>query len=174
MNENLSWMLPPPVFSWIEENIPFGSTIVEFGSGEGSKRLSENYNLFSIEHNPEWLGFSNGTYIYAPIQLSDEFPGEIGWYDIDRIKENIPVKIDLMIIDGPNGAIGRSGILAHTELFSWTFPVVIDDLHREKEYTFSQKLSNKCNLQCIHFAKTEKTENSVVRSFGVFSVKGKV
>jgi len=174
MNENLSWMLPPPVFSWIEENIPFGSTIVEFGSGEGSKRLSENYNLFSIEHNPEWLGFSNGTYIYAPIQLSDEFPGEIGWYDINRIKENIPVKIDLMIIDGPNGAIGRSGILAHTELFSWTFPVVIDDLHREKEYTFSQKLSNKCNLQCIHFAKTEKTENSVVRSFGVFSVKGKV
>ena len=174
MNENLSWMLPPPVFSWIEENIPFGSTIVEFGCGEASKRLSENYNLFSIEHNPEWLGFSSGTYIYAPIKLSDEFSGEIGWYDINLIKEKIPTKIDLMIIDGPNGAIGRSGILAHIEFFSWTFPVVIDDLHREKEYTFSQKLSKKCNLQCIHFAKTEKTETSSVRSFGVFSTKGKV
>tara|TARA_B110000305_G_C19269822_1_gene553859 strand:+ start:419 stop:943 length:525 start_codon:yes stop_codon:yes gene_type:complete len=174
MQIETSWMLPLPIFEWIEENIPFGSTILEFGSGEGSKRLSVNYDLYSIEHNPEWLGFSQSTYIYAPIKLSDKYQGEIGWYDIERIKEYLPSKIDLMIIDGPNGSIGRSGLLDHVDSFSWEFPVIIDDLHREKEYAFSQHLSEKCNLQCTHYSKSDEEISSNNRSFGVFLRKEKV
>ena len=168
------WMLPSSVFEWIEENIPFGSTILEFGSGEGTKRLSVNYDIYSVEHNPEWLGFAKSKYIYAPIHLSDKFPGEIGWYEINRIKENLPSKIELMIIDGPNGKIGRSGLLEHTGIFSWDFPVIIDDLHRENEYLFSQELSRKCNLQCIHYAESDLETTNITRKFGVFSKKGKV
>ena len=171
MNDESPWMLPQVVFEWIEKNIAFGSTILEFGSGEGSKRLALNYNLYSVEHNPEWLRSSNGTCLYAPIKLSDEFPGEIGWYDLISVKEKLPKNIDLMIIDGPNGSIGRSGILAHTDLFSWTFPVLIDDLHRENEYQFSQQLSKNVNLQCIHFDATGSKNKGSSRSFGVFQRK---
>jgi len=168
MSNELSWMLPPEVFEWIETNISFGSTILEFGSGEGSKRLSSNYNLYSVEHNPEWLRATNGVCLYAPIELSEEFPGEIGWYDLKKIEKELPKKIDLMIIDGPNGTIGRSGMLAHVESFSWTYPVLIDDLHREREFTFSQELAKTLNLKCIHFKETEHEENRSLRSFGVF------
>jgi len=174
MQVERSWMLPQQVFEWIEENIPFGSTILEFGSGEGTKRLSVNYDLYSVEHNPEWIGFAKSTYIYAPIRLSDKHPGEIGWYDIDRIKEKLPSKIDLMIIDGPNGSIGRSGLLDHIEYFSWDFPIIIDDLHREKEYIFSQTLSQKCDLKCIHYAEFGTEMSTSSRSFGVFSKGNKV
>ena len=48
-----------------------------------------------------------------------------------------------MIIDGPNGNIGRSGILSHLDLFSWDYPILIDDLQREKEFELSQRLSKK-------------------------------
>ena len=49
------WALPDKAFQWIEENIPFGSNIVELGSGHGSMRLSQNYQLWSIEHDEAWL-----------------------------------------------------------------------------------------------------------------------
>ena len=163
------WMLPPAVFEWIEKNLAFGSTILEFGSGEGSQRLALNYDLYSVEHNPEWLRSASGTCLYAPIQVSDEFPGEIGWYDLKAIQGDLPKEIDLMIIDGPNGRIGRSGMLAYTDLFCWTFPVLIDDLHREKEYQISQSLSKKVNLKCIHYAETGNKENGSLRSSSVFS-----
>jgi hypothetical protein len=171
MNEESPWMLPTMVFEWIEKNIAFGSTILEFGSGEGSKRLSLNYQLYSVEHNPEWLRSSNGICLYAPIKLSNEFPGEIGWYDLSSVKEELPNKIDLMIIDGPNGSIGRSGILANTDSFSWEFPVLIDDLHREREYQFSQQLSYNVNLECVHFDSTGSEAKGSLRSFGVFQRK---
>ena len=171
MDNESAWMLPPKVFEWIETNIAFGSTILEFGSGEGSKRLSLNYELYSVEHNPEWIHSSNGTCLYAPIKLSDKFPGELGWYDLLSIKDKLPKKIDLMIIDGPNGSIGRSGILAHTDFFTWEYPVLIDDLHRENEYQFSQELSKNLNLECIHFGETGTKETGSLRSFGVFQRK---
>lgn len=169
MTESSSWMLPESAFDWIEANINSGDTILEFGSGEGSTRLSSMYNLFSVEHNPEWLNISEGNYLYAPIKLSNEFNDELGWYDIEQIKHQLPTKIDLMIIDGPNGTIGRSGLLKHIDIFSWDFPVLIDDLHREREYLFSQRLSNMCKMKCTHYGNTGNKDDGTYRSFGVFS-----
>ena len=37
---NAGWMLPNEAFSWIEERIPSGAVVIEFGSGDGSVRLS--------------------------------------------------------------------------------------------------------------------------------------
>ena len=98
MSSESAWMLPLNAFRWIEENLPHGSTILEFGSGEGSKLLMDNYDLFSVEHNPEWLRLNDKKCLYAPIKINDKFPGEIGWYDLELIKKSLPSQIDLMII----------------------------------------------------------------------------
>lgn len=167
MSSESAWMLPLNAFRWIEQNIPHGSTILEFGSGEGSKLLMNNYDLFSVEHNPEWLRLNDKKCLYAPIKINDKFPGEIGWYDLELIKKNLPSQIDLMIIDGPIGTIGRSGILDYIEYFSWNFTILIDDLQREQESLFSQKLCRKIQFECIHFDETEENKG-FKRSFGVF------
>ena len=52
---NAGWMLPNEAFSWIEERIPSGAVVIEFGSGDGSVRLSERFELYSVEHNEDWL-----------------------------------------------------------------------------------------------------------------------
>lgn len=172
MGEGDSWMLSQKAFEWIEENICFNSTILEFGSGEGSKRLAMNYNLYSVEHNPEWIYSYKGTCLYAPILLDDKYQGEIGWYDLNSIKSKLPNDIDLMIIDGPNGNIGRSGILSHLDLFSWDYPILIDDLHREKEFELSQRLSEKLGLRCVHFHSEKNNTEGSKKSFGIFKRSG--
>ena len=65
---NSDWMMPDEIFSWLEENLEPGAKILEFGSGHGSIRLSEQFELISVEHNPDWLGLSASTYIHAEIQ----------------------------------------------------------------------------------------------------------
>lgn len=172
MNEDHSWMLPPQAFDWIEKNIPFGSTILEFGSGFGSQRLSKNYNLFSIEHDSAWIGESGGTYLHAPILPKDDFPNEIGWYDMRKITSLLPEEIDLMIVDGPNGTIGRSGLLKHTNLFDWTFPVLIDDLHRDSEKQMAVLLCSRLSLKRIYFEEIGHDDDKVPRCFGVFAREG--
>ena len=64
---NPGWMLPKAAVQWIEKNIDAGENILEFGSGDGSQQLAENYELFSIEHDVNWLGKTQSTYIHAPI-----------------------------------------------------------------------------------------------------------
>ena len=167
---DVSWMLPEPAFNWIETNIPQGSTILEFGSGHGSARLASNYTVYSIEHDEEWLGISPVHYIHAPI-IENEVSiahGELGWYDPARIAPYIPDEVDLIIIDGPNGSIGRTGILNSLELFDWSSFVLVDDIDREAEYNLSQELARRCGLRCLHRGSTTREGNPRVREFGVF------
>jgi hypothetical protein len=43
--ENLDgWAIPREAFEWIYENLPHGSTILELGSGNGTKELVKYYN----------------------------------------------------------------------------------------------------------------------------------
>ena len=55
------WMLPKEVFDWINNNITAGF-ILEFGSGNGSKILSNKYDLISIEHDERWMNMSTEVY----------------------------------------------------------------------------------------------------------------
>ena len=99
--ENL-WMMPSDALEWIENNIPHGSYILEFGSGEGSSRLSQNFSLFSVEHDPEWISKYETNYIYAPIKLHSKSSqlNSIGWYDADEIYSKLPNNhFSLIIID---------------------------------------------------------------------------
>mgnify|MGYP000188442185 CR=1 FL=1 len=169
LSEEDAWMMPREAFEWIEEHIPIGSKVLEFGSGKGTERLSHNYTLFSIEHNPEWIGRYNSNYIYAPIKLAPTDSSEqgIGWYDIEIIKQNLPDEdFALIIIDGPPASIGRSRILNHLWILGKSDYILIDDLHRKEEYSLSQRIAKECNLKCLHLFKESK--NVSERQFGIF------
>jgi hypothetical protein len=135
------WMLPKEIFSWIDENITRGSRILEFGSGKGSIELSQKFELISIEHDEEWLNLSTGKYIHARIienETSNSF-SEQGWYDFEKMSE-LPPNVDLILIDGPPGNIGRSGILKILENLPEFIWMIIDDTDRKSEDILSQKI----------------------------------
>lgn len=168
-SDEAAWMMPQEAFEWIENNIPPGSKILEFGSGKGTERLAENYTLFSIEHDPEWMNKFNSNYIYAPIKLyeQDSQRKGIGWYEIEIIKENLPEDdFSLIIIDGPPASIGREGIMNHLWILEKSDYILIDDLQREKEFELSQMIAKECGLKCLHFSNNES--EGVKRHFGVF------
>jgi hypothetical protein len=169
LSDEMAWMMPERAFEWIEKNIPYGSTILEFGSGKGTERLALNYTIFSIEHNPEWINKYNSNYIYAPIKLyeQDSQKNDLGWYDIDIIKENLP-KDDfaLIIIDGPPANIGRDGITDYLWIVEKSRYILIDDLQRQKEFVLSQTIAKECNLKCLHLCKSKAGEAE--RHFGIF------
>jgi len=167
IDEELAWMLPIEALEWVENNIISGSKILEFGSGKGSERLSKNYRVFSIEHNSEWVDKYPTNYIHAPIvnHADQRFGSEVGWYDIEMVRSQLPdEEFSLIIIDGPPADIGRSGILDHLWLLDNCRYILIDDLHRKKEYMRCKEVSKKCGLKCLHFA--QSIHNS--RQFGVF------
>ena len=171
MNKFGGWAIRESCFNFIKEILPKGKTILEMGSGTGTKMLSEYYNMISIEDQHEWVGQYNSHYIEAPIRnystnymktvglftdilegeednyYPPDLPGEnsplqIGWYDYKILTEKLKgLKYDLILIDGPNGAIGRGGFLKHIDIFNTDVPIIIDDAGREAEKQLMIKLS---------------------------------
>ncbi len=135
------------MYYWILRNLPEGKIILELGSGKGTIELTEFYKVYSIEHDKKWLEYAKkSNYIYAPIIDY----GKYRWYDINQIKKNIPEQYDLLLVDGPTGAIGRKGFLDNINLFKTNIPIIIDDTNRIAEAIicnqlakmFSKKITN--------------------------------
>ncbi|MDA8680237.1 hypothetical protein N9Z48_00850 [Euryarchaeota archaeon] len=165
---NSGWSLPEKAFQWIEEHIPFGSNIVELGSGHGSSRLSENYQLWSIEHDNEWLNLSPSTYIHAEITSYSVNGREGQWYNTEKIRNALPPEYALLIIDGPPSTIGRSGVLAFQELFNWDCHILIDDTHRPQDKLIANELAlqKPFNETCFteYFEQTDTHREFIVLS----------
>ena len=47
------------MYAWLEENLPKGSTILEFGSGTGTIELTKRYTVYSVEQSIEYVGVNN-------------------------------------------------------------------------------------------------------------------
>jgi hypothetical protein len=159
------WMLPSEVFHWLDENISQGSLVLEFGSGSGSVELSNKYQLISVEHDKKWLGLSNGRYIHAGIiqnQISEKF-SEVGWYDLTKLT-NLPSRVDVILIDGPPGSIGRHGILGFVDsLPSFQF-MIIDDTDRLDEKSLALKLEQHFKpIESIQIVSDSLRQNGVNR-----------
>jgi hypothetical protein len=125
------WRLSNEVLIWIVNNFNEDSIIIELGSGLGSKILSEKFQIWSIEHDKEWVGkYPNINYIYSPLKVLDTQE----CYDFDSIQKDLPIdEADLLIIDGPPGIIGRSGVLKFMHLFDKIPTIIVDDIHRQEE-----------------------------------------
>jgi hypothetical protein len=113
------------LFDYLLETLPEDKTILELGSGWGTGKLVEHWNVWSIEDNEEWVGKYHDQYIYAP--KND------GWYDYDILKDalyELQGEYDLLLIDGPYD--NREKFLDHMHLFSYSIPVVFDDVRRRE------------------------------------------
>ena len=111
--------------------------IVELGSGTSSlvigqllKKIGDGH-LFSYDHSEMFMaktrkdldreGLSEFvTLYYAPISVTEIYEKEWLWYDL----ENIPEKIDMIIVDGPPMATGK---LARYPAAPLLFPHTNDD-----------------------------------------------
>lgn len=165
---NQGWALPSQAFQWIEENIPFGRNIVELGSGDGSLRLSKNYQLWSIEHDEAWLHTSPSNYIHAEIIPYSVNGSEGFWYNPEKIEQALPKEYDLLIIDGPPSSVGRGGVLVYHKLFDWSGYVLIDDTHRPEDKLLADQIAIEKSLKQIHI--TEYFEpTDVHRQFTILS-----
>ena len=148
------------------ENGPSHATILELGSGEGTGRLLERFNVISIEHDEKFLGWYDSTYIHAPIEPFRKqcayFPTDQGWYNRDVLKRELPKhRYDLILVDGPPNAIGRGGFYKWRMLFDLEVPIVVDDIHRERERKMIGLLSRELRRPYLVYAWSKR------RHFGV-------
>lgn len=132
------WAICQGAFSWIRNNIPKGSTILEFGSGRGTIELTKYYNVYSVEEDSLWLGLADkAEYIYAPIKD--------GWYDADILFKRLPEEYDLIIVDGPKGSGNRRGLAKHLDKLNTDVPIMMDDIDRLREFSFALEVSKAMN-----------------------------
>ncbi len=141
---NSHWMLSDGAFEAVRVLSNPKSVIVEFGSGEGTERLTRLGKIFSIEHDENWiLGYLNVEYIHAPLVDIEPLPGfnHKEWYDSEVLEKKIPSECDIVIVDGPLGSIGRSGLLRHLSLFPKGVTWIIDDTNRDDEALLANHIS---------------------------------
>ena len=169
------WMLPSEVFDWISREIQCGQKILEFGSGEGTRRLTENFKVFSIEHDSVWAERAPSICHHIPIQENptSDSHGEKGWYEIEKVLDVINDDFALIIIDGPPGTIGRNGILQIIEKLPRT-NYLVDDVHRVAELHLLHSLES--HFDCKSSIHESYYENGNPRRWATLQLKaqGKV
>ena len=142
---------------YIRKILPNGKTILELGSGHATNLLSENYKMYSIEDNLNWVNRYNSTYLHVPIKKYDTTwtPPDLtgpnnSWYDPNILEQKLTkdIQYDLLLVDGPSGLFGRGGFLKHLDLFNTNVPIIIDDIHRE-ERDLMIAVANKLNKSYI-------------------------
>lgn len=169
---NSGWMLPEEAFEYIEKNVEEHSVIIEFGSGEGSQRLADRFELWSIEHDPLWLHRSSSNYLYAEIvsnEASNEF-GEKGWYNAECLAQ-LPKKAALLIVDGPPGSIGRRGLLHWLHELPEVRTILVDDVDREPERVLAERLHQFYDCEIEYFVSEQLKATGELRKFAVLHLQ---
>lgn len=117
------------VYDYIVNNIPKGSSILEFGAGYVSTvALMNDYDLTSVEHNQEYANINPNTIL---CDIKD------GFYNLD--KRLLKDKYDLIIIDGFN----RIEFLKHFDILKKGKKILIHDTYRDKEIELANKIAKK-------------------------------
>jgi hypothetical protein len=124
-------------YRWIRDNVERDSVILELGGGLLFTRvLHQKYQLYTIEHDIDFVELFPSNYVYAP--LHDDYH----WYSIDAIrKANLPKNVELMIVDGPPGHLGRQQILNYLRELPEPRFIMVDDTNRTTEMLLAQNLS---------------------------------
>ena len=149
------WSLSEEAVEWILKNIPKYSTILELGSGTGTIELCKNYNVWSIEHNKDWIGLSKkSNYIYSPLKSYLHSNKSYIWYN-DSFLKKLPKDYQLLIIDGPPGDI-RGNFIYFNRYFKKDIPILIDDTNRLVDKKLAEDLSKIMNKEILEIKGYEK------------------
>ena len=98
------WAIEKELLEFIKRMLSPGETILEFGSGMGTEALLKQFNVISLEHDPEFL------LKRAPHHDCRHAPIEKGWYKREIVKEALDqASYDLILIDGPPGDLPYYG-----------------------------------------------------------------
>jgi hypothetical protein len=170
------WGLCPEVFEEIIRILPEGSTILELGSGSGTRILSKKYNMVSIEDDPEFIGKYESRYIDVPLikYNKEDFPfmweffyADQHWYDPRILRERITEagNYDLILIDGPKGY--RGGLLSHLDIFDLSKTIVIDDTHDNFHYKKAEVISEMTGRKIKNYESKHLTPNGVIKRFSI-------
>lgn len=128
------YALSRELFAWLIDHFNGGETIVELGSGTGTKELRKFFDVFSVESDLTYVGRQNGPCIYAPVNRIT------GWYHPGLFKF-LPKSYQVFVIDGPKGSKARKGILDHCDKICDEAYVVIDDTHRTEDLYLASTLA---------------------------------
>lgn len=126
MTANSGFAISKEVIEKIKEFVPAGSTILEFGSGQGTFNLiAEGYKMLSVEQDKRFVGrCPEAIYAYAPLDKN-------GWYDhnaVSQLANNN--KYDAVLIDGPAAGDRFCVLSLDVDL---TKTIIIDDIDRPKD-----------------------------------------
>ena len=137
-----AWQLGSLASAWVEQRFSNKlARILELGCGAGTVERAEKFDVVAVEHDPDFA-VDDIKCILAPIvanPTSTQF-NEQGWYDISKLDFLKNQDFDLIIIDGPPGGIGRSGILSVPWLLNLSPCVLIDDTQRESEHLLAEAI----------------------------------
>ena len=135
-----SMTITPKLWQTIRNIVRPGMKTLECGSGLSTvlfDRLTDNH--VALEHDAEWAD------VMSPISQSvhlSSIDQETGWY-----ASCPPGPFDFLLIDGPTGRIGRSGILPRLKhMIHGKTVIVVDDTHREPESNLSARICHENNL----------------------------
>jgi predicted O-methyltransferase YrrM len=142
----------------IYEILPPNKTVLELGSGAGSTpALAKCYKVFSVEHDEEWVGKYDSEYIHIPLIKHKQIKNHKGdlWYNAKLLKEKIPDKYDLLLVDGP--PYSRAGLVKYWSMFRDDVIVVFDDVNRERDRKVTHSIAAKLKKPyTVYDAHTEK------------------
>ena len=167
------WMLPKQMLDYLKISLPKHKTILEFGSGNGTKLLLDDWNVISIENNKKWAIKRKSSHIHVMIRAKLKPISVDGWDDKEWYDEKIVrwclamYKYDVVIIDGPNGATGRAGIVNNIIYMNKDVPILMDDLQKPGYIRIFEKLAKGKQSEII----TLDWEHNNVRKFGVIHGK---
>ena len=137
--------------NFIKENLSKESTILEFGSGDGTVWLSKlGFTIYSVENQMEWMDrFPSATnYINCRSRYyGKDYPApegireRRGWYYLEDILSKIPKSYDLILVDGPGSSWGRGGFYKHINEFNTDVTMIFDDIHRVQDADVMKSVS---------------------------------
>jgi hypothetical protein len=153
------WSIDKSLYDFIRKVMPEGGSILELGSGWSTSELSKNYTMHSVEHDEEFVGKYNSTYIHAPLKEHKKIKNHKYniWYDADVLRNKLKgIKYDLLLIDGPPGT--RSGFIKYIDLFDTNAIWIFDDSNRGSDWDVVNSAASRLEVPIVTYhGSTSKT-----------------
>ena len=140
------------LFLYIRKVLPEGSTILELGSGWGTSQLVKYYNVFSVEHDPEYQDLYHDQYLCSPLKQHKAVKNHEGevWYDAKVLGGLLlGLEYDLLLIDGP--PTYRAGFVKYFSLFDSTAIMIFDDVNRSKDNKVMVSIAGKLDVPFVTY-----------------------